>query len=476
MIRRPPGGRAVVLLVDDEPAIRDSLRMILEYESYVVEEARGGIEALARLADRVVDVVILDVKMPDMDGLEVLRQLRERGHEQPVVVVSGHGDFATAVEATKRGAFDYLEKPLQRDRVLLALRNALEADRLERENRALRLEGDQLVGASPAIRQLLATVDRAAPTPATVLITGESGTGKELVARLIHDRSARRDRAFVMVNCAAIPEELIESELFGHEKGSFTGAVRRQAGKFAVADGGTIFLDEIGDMSARTQAKVLRALQNGEVEPVGAERSLRVDVRVVAATNRNLEEEIKAGRFREDLFYRLAVVVLRTPPLRERADDIPLLVDYFVRRAVAQGYRARIFAPGALEHLSALPFRGNVRELKNLVERLLILCPRERVERDDVLLASGGAQPELGSALLGARSLREFQETSERLFILHKLAENNWNVTRTAEAIDTPRSNLYKKMEQYEIHRAGAAEKRPAGEDTAAGEAEVVHD
>jgi two-component system nitrogen regulation response regulator NtrX len=455
MVRTAPA--AVVLVVDDEASIRDSLRMVLEFEGFAVEEASGGNAALARLGDRTVDLVVLDVKMPDMDGLEVLRQLRERGHEQPVVVISGHGDLGTAVEATKRGAYDFLEKPLQRERVLLALRNALESYRLSRENQALRSEPDQIVGSSSVMRQLLATVDRAAPTAATVLVTGESGTGKELVARALHERSPRRDRPFVMVNCAAIPDELIESELFGHEKGSFTGAVRRQLGKFVVADTGSIFLDEIGDMSARTQAKVLRVLQSGEVEPVGSERVVRVDVRVIAATNRDLEEEIKAGRFREDLFYRLNVVPIRTPPLRERVEDIPLLVDYFVRRAVAaRGYRPRQLTPAAVQTITSLPFRGNVRELQNLVERLLILAPRDPIDRDDVLQTTGGAQPELGSALAAAKTLREFQETSERLFLLQKLEEHGWNVTRTAEAIDTPRSNLYKKLEQYNIQRRGA--------------------
>jgi two-component system, NtrC family, nitrogen regulation response regulator NtrX len=453
-VNEPSAYRASILVVDDEAAIRDSLRMILEYEGYRVEEAGSGREALTRAAERTPDAVVLDVKMPEMDGLEVLRQLHERGFEMPVLVISGHGDVPTAVEATRRGAYDFFEKPLQRERVLLSLRNAVESHRLANENRTLRLEADDLIGSSPAMRRLRETIERAAPTPATVLVTGESGTGKELVARAIHRRSPRSGRALVQVNCAAIPEELIESELFGHEKGSFTGAVRRQTGKFVTADGGTIFLDEIGDLSARAQAKVLRVLQNGEVEPVGAERTVRVDVRVIAATNRRLEDEIAAGRFREDLFYRLNVVPIRTPPLRERLEDVPLLVDYFVRRYAAQNnYRPRDFEPAALELLSALPWKGNVRELKNLVERLLILAPGDAIGRDDVLAATGGARPDLGSAALAVKTLREFRETAERLFILRKLEENDWNVTQTAQAIDTPRSNLYKKLDQYEIRR-----------------------
>jgi two-component system nitrogen regulation response regulator NtrX len=324
--------RALVLLVDDESAIRDSLRMVLEYEGYRVEEAAGGPQALARMGDRLPDAVVLDIKMPEMDGLDVLRAMRERGYDMPVLMVSGHADIATAVEATRLGAYDFIEKPLQRDRVLVSLRNAVESARLRAENRSLGNEPETLIGAAVAIRRLRDTIEKAAPTNATVLVTGESGTGKELVARAVHRGSARRDRPLVQVNCAAIPEELIESELFGHEKGSFTGAVRKQMGKFVAADGGTIFLDEIGDMSARTQAKVLRVLQNGEVEPVGAERTVQVDVRVVAATNRDLEAEIAAGRFREDLYYRLNVIPIRTPALRERLEDVPMLVEYFVRR------------------------------------------------------------------------------------------------------------------------------------------------
>jgi two-component system nitrogen regulation response regulator NtrX len=450
--------RASVLIVDDESSIRDSLRMILEYEGYRVEESGGGSQALARLADRLPDAVLLDVKMPEMDGIEVLRAMRERGYEVPVLVVSGHADVATAVEATRLGAYDFFEKPLQRDRVLVSLRNAVEHARLRAENRSLGVEPETLIGSAVAMRKLRETIDKAGPTNATVLITGESGTGKELAARALHRASVRRDRTLVQVNCAAIPEELIESELFGHEKGSFTGAVRKQMGKFVAADGGTIFLDEIGDMSARTQAKVLRVLQNGEVEPVGAERTVQVDVRVVAATNRNLEDEIAAARFREDLYYRLNVIPVRTPALREHLEDLPLLVDYFTRRyAEANNCRPKELAPDALAHLRSLPWKGNVRELKNLVERLLILSPGETVTREDVIGATGGARPELSSGVLAVRTLREFRDVSERMFLIHKLEENNWNVTQTAQSIDTPRSNLYKKLEQYDIRREEAS-------------------
>ncbi len=460
----PPSQRASVLVVDDERSIRESLRMILEFEGYRVEEAGDGLEALRIVRERPPDALLLDIRMPEMDGLDALKTLRERGYEMPVLMISGHADVASAVEATRRGAFDFFEKPLQRDRVLLSLRNAVEANRLQKENRQAAAAGTgvaahELVGSTLAIRKLRETIELAAPTAATVLIVGESGTGKELVARAIHDRSPRKGQAFVQVNCAAIPEELIESELFGHEKGSFTGAVRKQTGKFVAADGGTIFLDEVGDMSARTQAKVLRVLESGDVEPVGAEKVIRVNVRVVAATNRDLEAEIREGRFREDLFYRLNVVPIRTPPLRERLDDLPVLVEYFARRfCEANNYRAKKFAPEAIELLRSQPWKGNVRELRNLVERLLILSPGETIDASAVASLAGSGKPALAEAFLGLKTLREFRDQAERLFLLQRLEEHHWNVTQTAAAIDTPRSNLYKKMDQYDIRR-----KEPAG-------------
>ena len=457
----PPAQRASVLVVDDEAAIRESLRMILEFEGYRVEEATTGVEALQIVRDRTPDAVLLDIRMPEMDGLEALRLMRERGYDMPVVVLSGHADVPTAVEATRRGAFDFFEKPLQRERVLLSLRNAVESWRLRKDQRqdSTRTEepGLDLVGSSPAMRRLRETIELAAPTPATVLVTGESGTGKELVGRAIHSLSPRKAQAFVQVNCAAIPEELIESELFGHEKGSFTGAVRKQTGKFVAADGGSIFLDEVADMSARTQAKVLRVLETGDVEPVGAEKTIRVDVRVVAATNKDLEEEIRRGRFREDLFYRLNVVPVRTPPLRERIEDLPILVEYFSRRfSESANYRRRSFTPEAIALLQKQAWPGNVRELRNLVERLLILAPGEAIGEAEVAAIAGGTRADLAQAFHGIRTLRDFRDQAEKLFLLNKLEEHGWNVTQTAAAIDTPRSNLYKKMEQYEIHRRSA--------------------
>jgi two-component system nitrogen regulation response regulator NtrX len=446
--------RATVLVVDDEESIRESLRMVLEYEGYRVEEAGSGEQALDRVRQRPPEAVLLDIKMPGMDGLELLAKLQQRGYDMPVIIVTGHGDVSTALEATKRGAYDFFEKPLQRERVLLSLRNALEAYRLERGGGPARYAYDELVGSSPAMKRLRETIEKAAPTPATVLITGESGTGKELVARAIHRASPRRENPLVQVNCAAIPDELIESELFGHEKGSFTGAVRKQVGKFVAADTGTIFLDEVGDMSARTQAKVLRVLQHGDVEPVGSQKTIRVDVRVVAATNRDLADEIEGGMFREDLYYRLNVIPVRTPSLREHLEDLPDLVSYFVRRfSEANNYREKAFSEEAIALLREQPWRGNVRELKNVVERLLILAPGDSIDHQDVREVVGGGGDELAAPLLAAETLKEFRQVSERLFLLHKLEENDWNVTRTAEAIETPRSNLYKKMDMYGIRR-----------------------
>jgi two-component system, NtrC family, nitrogen regulation response regulator NtrX len=456
--RRKP----LVLVVDDESDIRSSLRMILEYEGYELADASSGEEALHRVETDRPDAVILDIKMPRMDGLEVLARLRQAEPGLPVVVISGHGTIATAVEATRLGAFDFMEKPLERERVLLVLRNALDRRRLEDENRDLKLSYEErfkLIGTSAAMNAVRDAMSLAAPVKASVLITGESGSGKELVARAIHRNSPRSAKAFVKVNCAAIPDELIESELFGHEKGSFTGATRDQLGKFAQADGGTIFLDEIGDMSLRTQSKVLRALQDGEIEPVGAAKAFVVDVRVIAATNKRLEDEIAAGRFREDLFFRLNVVPIQLPPLRDRRDDIPALVAEFAASFCADnGLKPKTFTPDAVEALGRLPWRGNVRELRNAVERLLIMTPRPVIRGADIPPGLGLAPTGEGAsqpAVPLAGTLQEYKDATERAFILAKLEEHDWNVAATAKAIDTPRSNLYKKLEAYGIRRDG---------------------
>jgi two-component system, NtrC family, nitrogen regulation response regulator NtrX len=453
-----------ILVIDDESAIRDSLRMTLEYEGYEVLLAATGQEGLTLAERESPDLVLLDVKMPGMDGLEVLERLRAMTDTLPVIVVSGHGTISTAVEATKKGAFDFIEKPFASERVLVSLRNALDQRRLRDENRTLKRAVEvrhQMIGDSPSLRQVMAAVGRAAPTNATVLIQGESGVGKELVARTIHRNSLRSRERFVQVNCAAIPEELIESELFGHEKGSFTGATEKQMGKFEQADRGTIFLDEVGDMSAKTQAKVLRVLQEGEVERLGSARTIKVDVRVIAATNKNLEEEIEKGNFREDLYFRLAVIPIYVPPLRERPEDIPLLVrhymDYLSRESNA---RPRRITQAALDALQRYRWKGNIRELRNTVERLIIMSPGDTIDLVDLpssLRNPGSGAPSSPSRNAvapdggAAGTLREFKDNAERAFLVAKLRENGWNISKTAELIDTPRSNLYKKLEQYQI-------------------------
>ena len=450
---------AKLLIVDDEASIRSALSQVFEYEGHTVASAEDGPEALDLAESFRPHVTFLDVKMPGMDGLEVLGRLRETDPGAVVVMISGHGTIGTAVEATRKGAYDFLEKPLDTDRLLVTLRNALEMKGLSVDVMRLRSEVEsrhEIVGSSYSVNQVLERIERVAPTDARVLVTGENGTGKELVARAIHRLSARSDGPFVEVNCAAIPSELIESELFGHIKGSFTGAVADRAGKFEQADGGTLFLDEIGDMSLAAQAKVLRALEHGVVNRVGGQKPIQVDVRVVAATNKDLEAEIADGGFREDLFYRLNVVPIRVPALRERRDDVPMLVQYFVDLMSKRDRVApKAFSDTALERLQALPWPGNVRELRNTVERLLILSTGERVEADDVelLVGAGGAPGALGSELLGMPTFNAFKEGAERAYILQKLRENDWNVSETARQVEMPRSNLYKKIEKYGLVR-----------------------
>src|SRR5215210_661135 len=451
-----------ILVIDDEGAIRDSLKMTLEYEGYEFIGASTGQEGLALAEREAPDLVLLDVKMPGMDGLEVLDRLHAMNEALPVVVVSGHGSISTAVDATKKGAFDFIEKPFASERVLVSLRNALDQRRLRDENRSLKKAVEvrhQMIGDSTALKQVMAAVARAAPTNATVLIQGESGVGKELVARTIHRNSLRSRERFVQVNCAAIPEELIESELFGHEKGSFTGATEKQVGKFEQADRGTIFLDEIGDMSPKTQAKVLRVLQEGEVERLGSARTIKVDVRVLAATNKDLEQAIERGEFREDLFFRLNVIPIVVPPLRARPEDIPQLVQHFAKRTSDEhNLKPKRFDPRALDALKSYRWRGNIRELRNTIERLIIMSPNEVIDVSDLrdvvrLEPRPSSTPEAERERPG--TLREFKESAERTFLVGKLRENNWNISKTAEVIGTPRSNLYKKLEQYGISQEG---------------------
>ncbi len=442
-----------VLVVDDDASVRTVLSRILGGAGYVVDEASDAFAALDRLDLKPPDAVLLDLKMPGMDGLGLLGNLASRGLEVPVVVLTGHGDEFTSRQCLEAGAAAFLTKPPDRSELLLAVRGAVAQGRVARELGSAP-EPPPLLGDSLALRRLREEIARVAPSHATVLVQGESGTGKELVARRLHHLSPRARRPFVRVNCAAIPEELIESELFGHEKGSFTGAHRRQAGKFVQADSGTIFLDEVGDMSLKTQAKVLRVLQDGEVEPVGAGQPFRVDVRVIAATNKDLAAEVAAGLFREDLYYRLAVVVLRTPPLRSHPEDITLLVEHLTAHFCQEYNRQpKRWSDTALAQLGRHAWPGNVRELKNVVERAVIMELAEVIEIADLPDVAGGRLEAAPSALLEAPTLSDFQRASEIAYLLHHLSRHGWNVAATARAIDTPRSNLYKKMQAYGISR-----------------------
>ncbi len=465
-----------ILVIDDEAAIRDSLKMILEYEDYEFIGAASGPDGIASVRRDAPDLVVLDIKMPGMNGLDTLAEIRKIDEALPVAMISGHGTITDAMQATRLGAFDFIEKPFTSERVLVTVAKGLEVRELRQENRELKLAMEskyEIIGQSPTLRGVLESVKRAAPTNATVLLLGESGVGKELVARTIHRNSPRASQRFVQVNCAAIPEELIESELFGHEKGSFTGATEKQVGKFEQADRGTIFLDEVGDMSPKTQAKVLRVLQEQEVARLGSARTIKVDVRVIAATNKNLEDAIQRGEFREDLYFRLNVIPIVVPPLRERRDDIPLLVQHFARLTSDEhNLKPKKFDSAAMDALKSYRWRGNIRELRNAIERLMIMTSGDVVRLEDLpaeVRSSDGSPRavDVGTATAtvapaapgaaessapgGSGTLREFKDAAERAYLVQKLRETNWNISKTAEIIDTPRSNLYKKLEQYGI-------------------------
>jgi two-component system nitrogen regulation response regulator NtrX len=449
-----------VLVVDDEKNIRRTLRMVLEGEGYGVEDADSAERALKRLTEVAPDLVIMDVKLPGQDGIWALERITsgEFGRPPvPVIMISGHATFNDAVRATRLGAYDFFEKPIDRQRVLVSVRNALERWAMIRDlssMRAREAERFEMIGGAEIMQRLFEQIAKVAPTKGRVLITGESGTGKELIARAIHANSPLHEGPFVKVNCAAIPPELIESELFGHEKGSFTGAVSRKRGLFELATGGTIFLDEIGDMSGSAQAKVLRTLQSGEIIRVGGEKQILVDVRVVAATNHNLEELVADGRFREDLFFRLNVVPLVSPPLRERAGDIPLLVERFVEHFCQEnGFRPKPVQAEALALLQSHRWPGNVRELKNLCERLVIMSDEEITADDLPPEVRQTSEPAISPEAYDHLQLREFKEEMERAFILHKLKANAWNISRTATALGIERTNLHKKLKAYDIQR-----------------------
>ena len=446
-----------ILIVDDEAGIRQSLQSALQEDGYRVEAVASGEECLEWVESKSADVILLDVWLPGIDGMETLRRLRETEPAPMVVMISGHGNIEAAVRATKLGAFDFVEKPLSLEKIGLVVKNALEYLRLEVENRRLRAELElryEIIGESMPLKALRQQIVLTAPTNGRVLIFGESGTGKEVVARGLHAASLRSSQPFVEVNCAAIPDELIESELFGHIKGSFTGATDDKIGKFQKADTGTLFLDEVGDMSLKTQAKVLRVLEEQRFEPVGSNTAITVDVRVIAATNKKLEEEISRGAFREDLFYRLNVIPFYVPALRERAEDIPLFARRFLAEfSAAYGKRPRELSDSAMDVLMHYSWPGNVRELRNLIERLVIVCPQHKIEPHHL-------PPELYRGSRNAQqphaSLHDARAAYERDFILRKLEENQWNMTRTAEALGLERSHLYRKMKSLGISTAEA--------------------
>jgi two-component system nitrogen regulation response regulator NtrX len=442
-----------VLIVDDEKGIRSTLAAILGDEGYRPISVASGPEALVRIGEEVPDLVFLDIWLPGVDGIDTLAEIKRQWPELPVIMMSGHGTIETAVKATKLGAYDFIEKPLSLEKTLLIIDRALEYARLEHENRLLRERIEralEIIGTSAAIMELRRQIATAAPSNGRVLIFGENGSGKELVARAVHALSGRHERSFVEVNCAAIPDELIESELFGHEKGAFTGAIARRRGKFELADGGTLFLDEIGDMSLRTQAKVLRVLEEQTVERIGGREPIRVDVRVIAASNRPLADLIGQGQFRDDLFYRLNVIPIEVPPLRRRKEDIPLLVEHFFKTFSAEyGKRPKSLSGDAMVYVMAYDWPGNVRELRNMVERLVIMTPRDTITPEDLPPPLRPQEVAVGDG--SPQSLREAREAFERAFILAELRGNEWNITRTAKALGIGRVNLWRKLKAYGI-------------------------
>ncbi len=442
--------KAAVMIVDDEAGIRETLAGILQDEGYEAIEVVSGEEALRVAKDSTPDVVLLDVWLLGMDGIQTMKELKEYDPDLPVVIISGHANVELAVKATKIGAYDFLEKPLSMEKILLTVQRAIEKRNLEIENKNLRKNLSRkwtLIGNASKMGELREQIKMAAPSNSRVLILGESGSGKELVAHLLHENSLRADKPFIEVNCAAIPQELIESELFGHEKGSFTGAFEKKKGKFELADNGTLFLDEIGDMSLQTQAKVLRVIESQEFQRVGGSKNLKIDVRIISATNKDIKEEVKKGNFREDLYFRLNVIPIKVPPLRERRDDIPELVDYFLESfALEYGQQPKKILPEAVKELQKYSWSGNVRELKNLLERLVIMTPSGTITGSELSM-----QDSTSSDYFSHKTLKVAREFFEKDFLTKKLKENAWNITKTAEILDIERSNLHRKIKAYGI-------------------------
>ncbi|MCU0345119.1 MAG: sigma-54 dependent transcriptional regulator [Ignavibacterium sp.] len=446
-----------VLVIDDELQICESINMILEYEGYAVDYTTSANEGLDKFSAKDFFAVLLDIQMPEMNGFEVLKRLRAQKPAVSVIIISAHGSVENAIKATRLGAFDFLEKPIDRDKLLISVRNATETASLKEENEVIKkvwIGDGEILGKSKAIQNILQMIDKVAPLDTRVLITGENGTGKELVARAIHRKSERKDKSFVEVNCAAIPNELIESELFGHEKGSFTGAVQQRIGRFELANKGTLFLDEVGDMSHQAQAKVLRAIEDGKIERVGGGKKIDVDVRLIAATNKNLKEEIEKGNFREDLLHRLNVIPIIVPPLRERSEDIPILVDRFTHD-ISLKHKKPVtkFSEDAIRVLQNQSWTGNVRELKNIVERIIIIVDKKEITAKDIEFMFSGNQQSVDELVDTSNSFQEFKEKAERVFILKQLRANDWNISKTSEILEIQRSHLYNKMKKYGIEK-----------------------
>ncbi|MBA4250684.1 MAG: Fis family transcriptional regulator [Chlorobiaceae bacterium] len=445
-----------VLIIDDEKDICESIKMILEYEGYEVEFATSGTSGLAKL-DQLIDLVLLDIQMPDINGFEVLTKAKEQFPHLNIIMISAFSSLQNAINATKLGAFDFLEKPIDRDKLVISVRNAIAQTNLFKENEEIRktvLSQGEIIGSSKAIKNILDLIERISPNDTRVLITGENGTGKELVARAIHKKSLRKDKSLVEVNCAAIPNELIESELFGHEKGSFTGAINQRIGRFELADKGTLFLDEIGDMSLNAQAKVLRAIEDGIIQRVGGTKKIAVDVRIIAATNKNLLDEIEKNNFRYDLYHRLNVIPIHVPPLRERLDDIPLLVNYFIKD-ICEKYKKPppFFSDSTIKLLQGLSWTGNVRELRNIVERIIIIANKKEILARDIEFLVPREKLSMSELISDSNSFQEFKDKSEKAFILKQLETNSWNISKTAEILDIQRSHLYNKMKKYGIEK-----------------------
>jgi len=450
---------AKILVIDDEESIRNTLAEILQYEKYAVDIAENGKKGIAALKKSEYDAVLCDIKMPTMDGMEFLDESSKLYPDLPIIMISGHGTIDTAVEATKKGAYDFITKPPDLNRLLITIRNALDKTNLVTETKILKRRVNKtknILGKTPAIEKIKQTIEKVAPTEARVLITGANGTGKELIARWIHEKSIRASHSLIEVNCAAIPSELIESELFGHEKGSFTSAVKQRIGKFELADNGTLFLDEVGDMSLAAQAKVLRAIQEGTIARVGGDKEIKVNVRVIAATNKNLLEEIEKGNFRLDLYHRLGVILIHNPTLNEREDDIPVIAEKFITEICEDnGIPKKEFSKDGFDALKQIKWTGNIRELRNVIERMVILCG-DRINAEDVFNnANPAARIHEGmNSVDEFDKFQEFKDFAEKLFIKKKLEDNNWNVAKTAQEIDIQRSHLYNKIEKFGLKRS----------------------